>query len=70
MNFSEHRTPLFAGDNNCFLAKVRCNLARKLMKGDDPLKGRTIDEAIKNMPDPEIGSIRRMTNNERKADAQ
>lgn len=69
VNFSEHRTPLFAGENNCFLAKVRCNLARKLMKGDDPLKGMTIDEAIMNMPDPEIGSIRRMTNNERKADA-
>lgn len=45
-NYIENGTPLKAAESNCFIAKVRCNLAHKMMDGYDPLDGKSLDEAI------------------------
>lgn len=50
-NHSEHGTPLKAAENNCYLAKVRHNLAHKMMKGYDPLNGKSIKETLESLPD-------------------
>jgi len=48
-NYIAHGNPLKASDNNCFLAKERYNLALKMQKGDDPLKGKSIEQALNNL---------------------
>lgn len=65
LNFSEHGTPLKASENNCFAAKVRHNLANKLKRGEDPLSGRTLSEALENLTLKDISQIKRdvQTNN-------
>lgn len=45
-NYIENGTPFKAAESNCFIAKVRCNLAHKMMNGYDPLDGKSLDEAI------------------------
>ena len=50
-NFIEYGTPLKAGDVNCFMAKVRYDLAQKMMAGYDPLKGKTLKECLDELPD-------------------
>ncbi len=45
-NHSEHGTPLKAGENNCYIAKIRYELAHKMMNGYDPLQGKTIQERL------------------------
>ncbi len=50
-NFHEHGTPLKAAENNCYLAKVRCELAHKMMLGYDPLEGKTLQEKLDKFPD-------------------
>lgn len=49
INFTEHGTPLKAGENNCYLAKVRHSLALKMMKGYDPLEGKSLTEALSSL---------------------
>ena len=47
VNHSEHGTPIKAGENNCYMAKVRYSLANKLKNdNDDPLQGNPIEEAL------------------------
>lgn len=46
INYSENGTPLKASENNCYMAKVRYELAHMLMKGYDPLKGKTLRECL------------------------
>ncbi len=48
-NHSEHGTPLRAGENNCYLAKIRHDLAHKMMNGYDPLQGMTVKERLEDM---------------------
>ena len=50
-NFIEHGTPLKASEVNCFMAKTRYELAQNLMKGFDPLNGKTIRERLAELPD-------------------
>jgi|GEM_PF-5112673 len=38
-NYSEHGDVLKAGENNCFMAKVRYNLAKRIQDGYDLLRG-------------------------------
>ena len=47
-SFIEHGTPLKASSANCNMAIARMNLANMLRKGDDPLSGKTIKEALDN----------------------
>lgn len=64
VNFSDTKTPLKAGENNCFLAKIRSRLTHDLVNGTDPLKGKLIDEAIAELDEPQIGNISRIRYNE------
>ena len=48
-NYSEHGNVLKAGENNCFMAKSRFELAHKLMKGLDPLHGKTVKDSINDL---------------------
>lgn len=50
-NFVEHGTPLKAAENNCFMAKVRYELAQKMKRGYDPLQGKTLRERLAELPD-------------------
>ena len=50
-NYIEHGTPLKASEVNCFVAKVRYELAKKMMDGCDPLNGKTLRERLKELPD-------------------
>ena len=62
-NYSEHGTPLKASENNCFIAKVRYNLASKMMNEDyDPLGGRTLQEVLNELPDYKVKTIKREIN--------
>lgn len=61
LNYSEHGSPLKPAENNCYLAKIRYNLARKLMAGDDPLRGRTVDEALAELENVAMPSLHRVS---------
>ena len=50
-NFTEHGTPLKAAEVNCFVAKVRHDLARRMMQGYDPLQGKPLRERLAELPD-------------------
>ena len=50
-NFIEHGTPLKAAEVNCYVAKIRYELAQKMMQGYDPLKGKTLRERLAELPD-------------------
>lgn len=50
LNFSENGNPKIASENNCYYAKVRYQLYKDLQAGKDPLKGRLIEVALKELP--------------------
>lgn len=50
-NFSEHGTPLKASEHCCYLAKARYKLAEKMKNGYDPLKGKTLQQVLSELPD-------------------
>jgi len=50
-NFIEHGTPLKASEANCFMAKARYSLAKKMMNGYDPLNGKSLQERLAELPD-------------------
>lgn len=50
-NFIEHGTPQKAAEVNCYVAKIRYDLAQKLMKGYDPLNGKSLRERLAELPD-------------------
>ena len=60
-NYSQNGTPLKAAENNCYMAKCRYDLAKRLMCGEDPLDGKTIEECLLNINDEQIplSSLRR-----------
>ena len=45
-SFIEHGTPLKASSANCNMAVARMNLASLLKNGDDPLKGKSVKDAL------------------------
>ena len=51
LNYSEHKNPTKAGENNCYMAKIRYELAHKMMNGYDPLHGKSLQEVLKNLPE-------------------
>ena len=50
-NFIEHGTPLKASEVNCYMAQARYDLAQKMMKGYDPLNGKSLWERLSELPD-------------------
>lgn len=50
-NFIEHGTPLKASEVNCYVAKIRYELAQKMMQGYDPLCGKTVRECLEELAD-------------------
>lgn len=59
-NFTEHGTPIKAGENNCYLAKIRHNLALKMMEGYDPLHGLSLRGRLSQLPDYDIVELHRV----------
>lgn len=45
-NQSEHGIPTKAGENNCYIAKIRHQLAHKMMDGHDPLLGKSVRQRL------------------------
>ena len=60
LNFAENGSPLKAGENNCYVAKIRYKIAEKIKRGEDPLGGYTISEAIERTRDNNIHSPERV----------
>lgn len=60
LNFSEHGTPLKAAENNCYYARIRYQLYQDLFKGDDPLKGKSIEDALQELPISETTPLKRI----------
>lgn len=58
-NFIEHGTPLKASEVNCSMARARYELAHKMKKGYDPLKGKTLQERLAELPDYAPVAIKR-----------
>ena len=50
-NFIEHGTPLKAANVNCYMAKIRYELAQNIQQGYDPLEGKTLRERLSELPD-------------------
>ena len=50
-NFIEHGTPTKASEVKCYIAKIRYDLAQKMMHGYDPLNGKTLRECLSQLPD-------------------
>lgn len=59
-NFVAHGNPLRPSENNCSLAKERYELAEKMRKGQDPLQGRNLQEALDSLH-IEIPALRRLS---------
>lgn len=45
-NYIAHGTPLKASENNCFIAKERYELHKRLQQGYDPLDGKSLSERL------------------------
>lgn len=58
-NFTEHGNPTLAAENNCYMAKIRHGLAMKMMKGYDPLQGKTLKERLSELADYEKETLMR-----------
>lgn len=58
-NYVEHGTPLKASEVNCFMAKIRYDLAQKLKDGIDPLQGKSLRERLAELPDYQPEKIQR-----------
>ena len=48
--YIEHGDYLKPAESCCYMAKVRYNLAQKMMKGYDPLNGKEFVEALHKLP--------------------
>ena len=62
VNFSEHGTPVKASENNCYMAKVRYDLAIKMKTGYDPLHNKSIDKCLEELPNYKVETISRYYN--------
>lgn len=65
-NFSEHNTPIKAGENNCYMAKIRYALAEKLKEGFDFLQGKSVQQKLQEWPDYEKVVLKREFSRESK----
>lgn len=58
-NFSQNGDPRKSGENNCFIAKVRYNLALRLKAGFDVLDGKNVEQKIQEF-ELDIKQLRRI----------
>lgn len=61
-NYSENNTPIRASENNCYIAKIRYELACKLKEGRDPLNGKNIVDALATLQDYSPKTLKRVFN--------
>lgn len=59
LNYLEHGTPTKASENCCYTAKIRHSLAIRMMKGYDPLHGKTVKECLADFPDYKAEKLHR-----------
>lgn len=64
-NHTEHGTPLKAGENNCYLAKIRHRLACRMKDGYDPLRGMSLLERLNLLNDTPSVHLSRVFENNR-----
>ena len=62
-NYSQHNDYLKAGENNCYVAKVRYALAKKMQAGYEPLVGMSLPQRLCEIVDNETIHIKREFNN-------
>lgn len=60
LNFAKNGSPFIPCDDNCYMARIRYELIESLKKGEDPLIGMDIDEALSKLPDVSIGGIQKV----------
>lgn len=51
ISYSRYGTPFKANENNCYIAKCKYSLMKKIQSGEDVLKGKSLQECINEMPD-------------------
>ena len=61
-NYIENGDFRKASENCCYMAKVRYNLAHKMMNGYDPLKGKGFVETLKSLPKSKLKLQRKYEN--------
>jgi len=49
-NYVEHHDFRKPSENNCMMAKIRCNMAHRMMQGFDPLQGQDFVTALQALP--------------------
>lgn len=56
-SYIEHGTPLKASSANCHIASARMNLAKKLIRGEDPLNSTSLENRLENFISIPISEI-------------
>ncbi|HBJ76319.1 MAG TPA: hypothetical protein DDY68_00115 [Porphyromonadaceae bacterium] len=51
LNFVANGSPLKPSENNCYIARMRNDVFRMLLSGEDPLDGKTLEEALSSLPE-------------------
>ena len=59
LGYAEHGDWKKAAENCCFIAKIRYNLALKMMAGNDPLEGESLDQHLKDLEEYSFVKIQR-----------
>ena len=59
LNFAKNGSPLKPSEDNCYFAKIRYKVYEMLKRGEDPLQGRTIDEALLALPEQRDIEVRK-----------
>ena len=65
INFAETGNPLKPAETNCYIAKIRSELAEKLKQGHDPLNAKSIQECLSSVSIPLLNIKREIRNNYR-----
>lgn len=60
LNFAKNGSPFVPSEDNCYMARIRYELVESLKKGDDPLRGMDIDEALSKLPDVSIDGVKKI----------
>lgn len=60
LGYSEYGSWKKAAENCCYMAKERFSLATKMQEGYDPLRGKSVDDAIQSLPDYERKALHRV----------
>lgn len=63
LNYNEHGDFRKPAESNCYMAKCRFNLARKLMKHDEPMTREQFIEALRSLPIEDVVLQRQFRNN-------